>query len=74
MDKFVARLNVEHYRKKIAIERDEAQRQKLVRLLAQEQAGSDRGARKGKAAHLAGPLPLPPMRGSDANQLPWFPR
>jgi hypothetical protein len=34
MDKFVARLNVEHYRKKIAIERDQAQRQKLLRLRA----------------------------------------
>jgi hypothetical protein len=59
MDKFVARLNVEHYRKKIAIERDEAQRQKLVRLLAQEQAGSDRGARKGKGGASSRPFATP---------------
>jgi hypothetical protein len=38
MDKFVARLNVEHYRKKIATETDEARRQKLLRLLAEEEA------------------------------------
>jgi hypothetical protein len=38
MDKFVARLNVEHYRKKIAAETDEAQRQKLLQLLAEEEA------------------------------------
>ena len=37
MDKFVARLNVEHYRNKIALERDEALRQKLRRLLAEEE-------------------------------------
>jgi hypothetical protein len=38
MDKFVARLNVEHYRKKLAVEADEAQRQKLLQLLAEEEA------------------------------------
>ncbi len=38
MDKFVARLNIEHYRKKLATETDEAQRQKLQRLLAEEEA------------------------------------
>jgi hypothetical protein len=38
MDKFVARLNAEHYRKKIATETDEARRQKLLRLLAEEEA------------------------------------
>jgi hypothetical protein len=35
---FVARLNVEHYRKKIAAETDAVQRQKLLRLLAEEEA------------------------------------
>jgi len=38
MDKFVARLYIEDYREKIAAEADEAQRQKLVRLLAEEEA------------------------------------
>jgi hypothetical protein len=31
MDKFVARLNIEHYRKKLAIESDEAQRKLFPR-------------------------------------------
>ncbi len=38
MDKFVARLNIEHYRRKLAAETDESQRQILLRLLAEEQA------------------------------------
>ena len=37
MDKFVARLNIEHYRKKLATEGDEAQRKMLQRLLAEEE-------------------------------------
>ncbi len=38
VDKFVARLNIEHYRKRLASEGDEAQRQMLQRLLAEEEA------------------------------------
>ncbi len=38
LDKTVARLNVEHYRKLLANEADEARRQMLVRLLAEEEA------------------------------------
>jgi len=38
MDKTVARLNIEHYQKSLAAERDEAKRQTLMRLLAEEQA------------------------------------
>jgi hypothetical protein len=38
MDKTVARLNIERYRKSLAAERDEAKRQTLMRLLAEEQA------------------------------------
>jgi hypothetical protein len=38
VDKFVARLNIEHYRKKLATKGDEAQRQMLQRLLAEEEA------------------------------------
>jgi hypothetical protein len=38
MDRFVALLNIEHYRKKIAAETDEALRQKLFRLPAEEEA------------------------------------
>ncbi len=34
----MARLNVEHYRKLLANEADEARRQMLVRLLAEEEA------------------------------------
>jgi hypothetical protein len=37
MDKTVARLNIEHFRKKLAVETDEARRQTLMRLLAEEE-------------------------------------
>ena len=36
MDKTIARLNIEHYRKSLATERDEAKRQTLMRLFAEE--------------------------------------
>ena len=38
MDKFVAYLYIQDYREKIAAEADEAQRHKLLRLLAEEEA------------------------------------
>jgi hypothetical protein len=38
MDKTVARLNIEHFRKKLAAETDETRRQQIVRLLAEEEA------------------------------------
>lgn len=38
MDRSVARLNIEHYRKLLATETDETRRQTLVRLLAEEEA------------------------------------
>jgi hypothetical protein len=38
MDRFVARLNIDHYRELLAKETDEAQRQRLVRLIAEEEA------------------------------------
>jgi hypothetical protein len=38
MDKSVARLNIEHYRKSLATEQDETKRQTLMLLLAEEQA------------------------------------
>jgi hypothetical protein len=38
MDKFVARANIEHFRRKLAAETDETKRQALVRLLAEEEA------------------------------------
>jgi hypothetical protein len=38
MDKFVARLYIHDYREKIAAEADDAQRQELLRLLAEEEA------------------------------------
>jgi hypothetical protein len=38
MDKFVARLNIEHFKKKLATECDEAQRLKLQTFLAEEEA------------------------------------
>ena len=38
MDRTVARLNIEHYRKLLANETDETMRQMLARLLAEEEA------------------------------------
>jgi hypothetical protein len=38
MDKFVARLNIETLSQMIAVETHEAQRQKLLQLLAEEEA------------------------------------
>jgi hypothetical protein len=37
MDKAVARYNIEHYRKLLANETDEARRQAIARLLAEEE-------------------------------------
>jgi hypothetical protein len=38
MDMFIARLNIEHFRKQLAEETDETKRQLLLRLLAEEEA------------------------------------
>ena len=38
MDRSVARLNIEHYRRLLAKEADEARRQTILRLLAEEEA------------------------------------
>ncbi|MCK9918978.1 hypothetical protein MXD81_58620 [Microbacteriaceae bacterium K1510] len=38
MDRTVARLNIEHYRRLLAKETDEARRQTIMRLLAEEEA------------------------------------
>ena len=67
MDKFVACLYIQDYRETIAAEADEAQRHKLLRLLAED--GSDRGARKERAARLGRNFPLPPICRSPINQL-----
>ena len=54
MDKFVARLNIEHFRKQVAEESDDAKRNVLLELLAKEEkvlanllAKSSRQANKG---------------------------
>jgi len=38
MDRTVARLNIEHFQKKLATEADETKRQQILRLLAEEEA------------------------------------
>ncbi|MND04266.1 hypothetical protein D3C83_244580 [compost metagenome] len=38
MDRYVARLNIEHFKQKLAEETDPAKREMLVRLLAEEEA------------------------------------
>ena len=37
MDKFVAKANIEHYRRKLAAETNETKREALARLLAEEE-------------------------------------
>jgi hypothetical protein len=37
VDETIARLNIEHFRSKLANEKDEAKRQSLLRLLAEEE-------------------------------------
>jgi hypothetical protein len=46
MDRTIARLNIEHYRKLLSVETDEVRRATLLRLLAEEEA---------KLASLQGP-------------------
>ncbi len=54
MDKFVARLNIEHYRKRLVTGLDETDRQAILRLLADEEArlaaleGGPPAAKKGR--------------------------
>jgi hypothetical protein len=38
VDRTVARLNIEHYKKLLGTEKDDAKRQMLLRLLAEEEA------------------------------------
>ena len=51
MDKTVARLNIEHYRRLLAVECDEARRQLLLRLLSEEEAKLLDGNIPGKGGH-----------------------
>lgn len=37
MDKLIARLNIEHFQQRLAEEKDEAKRQVLIKLLANEE-------------------------------------
>jgi hypothetical protein len=37
MDRTIARLNIEHFRKQLAMETDETKRQMILRLLAEEE-------------------------------------
>lgn len=59
MDRTVARLNVEHYRRLLARETDEARRQVVMRLLAEEKRSQARRFQAPGA--LAGCVPVPPM-------------
>ena len=38
MDEMIARLNIDHFRKRLAEEKDEVNREALLRLLAEEEA------------------------------------
>jgi hypothetical protein len=56
MNRFVANLNIEHYREALANEMDEAKRRTLARLLAEEEAklaALDKRNRQKKASSLS---------------------
>ena len=73
MDKFVARLYIHDYREKIAAEADDAQRQELLRLLAEEEAKlAVIGRAKGKSSASRKNLATPPICRSHVNQLLGF--
>lgn len=63
MDKNVARLNIEHYRRLLATELDDVKRQTVLKLLAQEEATLDGLLRREKAekngAGFSGPKHQP---------------
>jgi hypothetical protein len=50
MDKFVHRLNLEHYRRQLAETKDETQRQVLLNLIAEEEAKEDRQPKENRPA------------------------
>jgi hypothetical protein len=52
MDRSVARLNIEHYRKLLTIETDESRRQTLLRLLSEEEAKLSAPAPPERKRHL----------------------
>ena len=55
MDKTIARLNVEHFRKRLATETNETTRQTLLRLLAEEEAklaGGTEGPPRERKQHV----------------------
>jgi hypothetical protein len=76
VDRTVARLNIEHYRRLLAGETDEARRQALQRLSAEEAAKlgeeTPAGTRKSRPA-LAAVLPFAPMGRIDIEPLARFP-
>lgn len=54
MDRSVARLNIEHYRKLLATETDETRRQAVLRLLAEEEGKLARQAPPERKQHSPG--------------------
>jgi hypothetical protein len=52
VDRTVARYNIEHYRRLLAKETDEARRQMLLRLLAEEEAKVADNAPRERKRHL----------------------
>jgi hypothetical protein len=73
MDKFVAKANIEHYRRRLATEPDEAKRQVLARLLAEEEAKlAVFGGPEQKRARSGRMIPGSPMSRVDVDVLVRF--
>ncbi len=75
MDKTVARLNIEHYRKLLANETDETRRRSLQHLLAEEEAKLAR--LEGNPPQKNSPEPIASIHASAMvarRRALWFPR
>lgn len=71
MDKGIARLNIDHYRKLLATESDETKRRTLQKLLAEEEAKLAVGdlPKQKRGYQLIARAPLTPMGGLHVNML-----
>ena len=72
MDRFVANLNIAHFRKQLAEETDETKRLMLVRLLAEEEAKSAGATQHPPTKAVLGLPPWPPVRRTHFDPLPGF--
>jgi hypothetical protein len=77
MDKMIALLNIDHYRKMLATEHDETKRQTVLRLLAEEQAklaAPDHPPNKESMRFVSGGQTNAASGSAARRSASWFPR